>query len=237
MSAVLPTPVRTELRRVALALLLMVAGALVAWRMTPTISMTSVHGTIDLERSIPQQFGDWRMEANGNGIVNPQQEALLRKLYSQTLSRTYVNRAGARIMLSIAYGNDQRDGMQLHYPEVCYPAQGFQLESNRPVTLSIAGRDVPARQLETALGRQRPEPVTYWTVIGETAVRGGAPKKLVEMRYGLKGLIPDGLLFRVSSINGDSAAAFTLQQQFSDALLGAVPEALRVRLAGSGSQP
>ena len=36
---------------------------------------------------------------------------------------------GRQIMLSIAYGEDQRDGMKLHYPEVCYPAQGFQSRS------------------------------------------------------------------------------------------------------------
>ena len=238
MSAALAAPVTLELKRVALAVLLMLAGALLAWRLTPTVPLTTVHGELSLEASIPRQFGDWRMEPSaGGGIVNPQQEALLRKLYSQTLSRSYINGSGARIMLSIAYGNDQRDGMQLHYPEVCYPAQGFQLKSNQAVTLQLARRAVPGRQLETYLGRQRPEPVTYWTVIGDTAVRGGVAKKLAEMRYGVRGLIPDGLLFRVSSVDSDSPHAFALQQQFSDALLAAVPPALRARLVGSGGQP
>ena len=220
-------------RHALLALLLMVAAALLAWRLTPTVPLTSLHGEINLEQMVPRQFADWRVENTVAGaIVNPQQEALLKKLYSQTLSRSYINSQGARIMLSIAYGRDQRDGMQLHHPEVCYPAQGFQLKSNKPALLQLGGSGVPGRQLETYLGRQRQEPVTYWTVIGETAVRGGINKKLAEMRYGLRGLIPDGLLFRVSSINPDSTAAFALQQQFSAALLAAVPPGVRVRLVG-----
>jgi len=229
---------RRDTRHAALAAVLMVCAALAAWRLTPTVPLTTVHGEINLERAVPREFAGWRVDsASGGGIVNPQQEALLRKLYSQTLSRTYINGQGARIMLSIAYGNDQRDGMQLHYPEVCYPAQGFQLKSNRPATLDVAGRSVPGRQLETTFGSQRVEPVTYWTVIGDVAVRGGINKKLTEMRYGLRGFVPDGLLFRVSSINGDSAAAFALQQKFSNDLLQAVTPQVRARLAGTDSEP
>ena len=36
-------------------------------------------------------------------------------------------------MLSVAYGMDQADDdVQLHYPEVCYPAQGCQLRQHEP---------------------------------------------------------------------------------------------------------
>ena len=48
--------------------------------------------------------------------------------------------------------------------------------------------------------------MTYWTMIGsKTAL--GVEKKIAEMRYGMKGIIVDGLLFRVSSIDRDSADA------------------------------
>jgi EpsI family protein len=230
----LPMQPARDLRLACMAALLMALASLVAWWFTPTTMLVSQRGELKLESVIPRSFGDWQVDERiSNGIVNPQQEALLRKLYSQTLTRTYVNRQGRHMMLSIAYGADQRDGMQLHYPEICYPAQGFQLRSNEPVTLFIGRRQLPARQLETSLGSQRPEPVTYWAVIGETAVRGGVPKKLAEMRYGLRGLIPDGLLFRVSSIDSNSAAAFEAQQAFATELLAAVPPAVRSRLAGA----
>lgn len=226
-----PLPLQT--RRALLASALSGAAALAAWRLTPTQRLASLHGELNIESSIPKAFGDWQVDESFVGVVNPQQEQLLKQLYSQILTRSYVNRTtGERVMLSIAYGNDQRDGLQLHYPEICYPAQGFQLLSNRKVDLQLAGRTIPARQLETAFGRQRFEPVTYWTVIGETAVRGGTDKKLAEMRYGFRGLIPDGLLFRVSSIDRSSPNAFALQQRFADGLLSAVPTAVRGRFAG-----
>lgn len=225
-----------QTRRAAAALALMLAGAALAWQFTPRTPMASLHGEFKLEQVIPTQFGEWRMDTTVvGGVVNPQQEALLKQLYSQTLSRTYVNARGQRVMLSIAYGNDQRDSMQLHYPEVCYPAQGFQLRSNKPVDLQLGGASIPARRLETVLGNQRYEPVTYWTVIGETAVRGGVNKKLAEMRYGVRDLIPDGLLFRVSSIDRDTAQAYALQDKFSGELLTALPAQFRQRFAGSGA--
>ncbi len=230
-----PMPVQT--RRAALATLLMGAAAAGAWALTPTRRMAELHGDFQLETVIPKQFGDWQLDtAAVGGVVNPQQEVLLKQLYSQILSRTYVNGRRQRIMLSIAYGNDQRDGLQLHYPEICYPAQGFRLASNSKVDLRIAGSVIPARRLETVLGDQRYEPVTYWTVIGETAVRGGIDKKIAEMRYGFDGLIPDGLLFRVSSIERDTRSAYALQDQFIAALLSSLPEGVRHRIGGTNGR-
>lgn len=222
-----------ELRRGALVLLLSLAAAGLAWQLTPTQRMATLHGDFQLEQAVPKRFGDWQLDtAAVAGVVNPQQEAQLKQLYSQILTRSYVNSRGQRIMLSIAYGNDQRDSMQMHYPEVCYPAQGFQLKSSQPVQLQLAGTSIPARRLETVYANQRYEPVTYWTVIGETAVRGGVDKKLAEMRYGFKGLIPDGLLFRVSSIDRDSAQGFALQQAFLAEMAAGLAGQARVRLLG-----
>lgn len=223
-----------QTRRAALASLLMGGAALAAWQLTPTQRMSSLHGDMNLEAMLPKQFADWKLDlTTSGGVVNPQQEELLKQLYSQTISRTYVNSRGQRVMLSIAYGNDQRDGMQLHYPEVCYPAQGFRLVANHKIELNVAGTTIPARRLETVFGNQRYEPVTYWTIIGETAVRGGIDKKLTEMRYGFRDLIPDGLLFRVSSIDRDTNAAYALQEQFVADILKSIPERNRARFAGS----
>jgi EpsI family protein len=228
-------PVRLQTRRAALAAVLMGAASLAAWQLTPTQRMATLHGEINLEQQIPAAFGDWRVDPTvAGGIINPQQQELLNQLYSQILSRTYVNsRSGQRVMLSIAYGNDQRDGLQLHYPEVCYPAQGFQLRGNRKVDLQFAGLTIPARRLETVLGNQRYEPVTYWTVIGETAVRGGTAKKMAEMRYGFKGLIPDGLIFRVSSIDRNTTGAYLIQEAFAGQLLEALPAEAARRIFGA----
>lgn len=215
------------------AAVLMTSAAAIATVMTPTRRIVDTLPKLDIEASIPEAFGDWQIDKrSGGGVVNPQQTEMLNQLYSQIVTRTYVNSAGYRIMLSIAYGEDQRDSNQLHYPEVCYPAQGFQVTSNRKMMLSTAFGDIPVRRLETHLSQQRYEPITYWTTVGERAVTGGARKKFAEMEYGLRGEIPDGLLFRVSSIDRDSSAAFSRQANFIEELLPFIDGGVRKRISG-----
>lgn len=203
---------------------------------TPTIHLANSRPALDLETAIPSQFGEWKEEENlASVVVNPQMEASIKKIYTQTLSRTYINQNGERIMLSIAYGNDQRDGVALHYPEVCYPAQGFQVISNRQGILVTPQGTIPVQRLETNFSNKRFEPVTYWTTVGDQTVTSGISKKIAEMRYGLRGEIPDGLLFRISSINTKTQAAFALQESFAKALLNELQPDMRLRLAGLGS--
>ncbi|MFZ5595220.1 MAG: exosortase-associated protein EpsI, B-type [Pseudomonadota bacterium] len=214
---------------------LMVLAAVLTKAVTPIVHISESRPALMLSEAIPLQFGEWKEEKNlASVVVNPQMEATIKRIYAQTLSRTYVNSDGERIMLSIAYGNDQRDAVQLHYPEVCYPAQGFQVISNRQGVLVTSQGTIPVRRLETNFSNKRFEPVTYWTTVGDEAVTGGISKKIAEMRYGLKGEIPDGLLFRISSINTDTQAAFALQDSFTKALLNELQSDMRLRLAGLG---
>jgi EpsI family protein len=163
--------------------------------------------------------------------VNPQTQELLDKLYSEILTRTYVNSAGYRVMLSLAYGSDQRGALQAHKPEVCYPAQGFTVHKNEAAVLKTVHGEIPARRLYTTLG-QRHEPVTYWFTVGDKASPTQLEKRLVEMRFALTGRIPDGMLFRVSSIDQDQARAFERQDQFVKELLQSVSSGARMRLSG-----
>ena len=154
-----------------------------------------------LEDTVPKQFGDWKLLPQAAAqVVNPQTQELLDKLYSQILTRTYVNPQGYRVMLALAYGDEQRGDLTAHKPEVCYPAQGFKLHSNDPAELATPFGGIAARRLSTSLG-QRQEPVTYWFTMGDTAVKSKFQQRMVEVRMGLTGQVPDGLLFRVSSID------------------------------------
>jgi EpsI family protein len=185
-----------------------------------------------LEDVVPREFGDWRLlPDNGAYVVNPQTKELLDKLYSQTLSRTYVNLGGYRVMLSLAYGDDQRGDLAAHKPEVCYPAQGFALHSNKEAQVLTPFGSISARQLSTSLGKRK-EPVTYWFTVGETAVRNKVEQRLVEVKLGLTGQIPDGLLFRVSSIDEFANQAFVTQEAFIVELLRATSAQGRARLSG-----
>jgi EpsI family protein len=135
-------------------------------------------------------------------------------------------------MLALAYGEDQRDSMQLHYPEVCYPAQGFSLQGKKTDTLSTATGTIAVTRILTSLG-PRNEPVTYWTMVGDRVVQSGIQKKIAEMSYGLSGKIPDGMLIRVSSIDGDAAHAYEMQNRFTDQMLRALKPEYRKRLDGN----
>lgn len=222
------------LRRALLALVIMAAASVAALVLTPRHKLATRRvPPVNLELAVPAKFGDWSQDPTVvAGVVNPQTTELLNALYSQLLTRTYVNREGHKLMLSIAYGEDQRDTLQVHHPEVCYPAQGFIVKSNRIDALPTDRGELPVRRLETALGPQRPEPVTYWMTVGSRTTLGGVDKKLQEMRYGLRGEIPDGLLFRVSTIGADSAAEFAIQQGFVQALLAQLSPSARELLAG-----
>ena len=74
--------------------------------------------------------------------------------------------------------------------------------------------------------------MTYWFNVGETPIRNQLEKRLVEIRLGLSGQIPDGLLFRVSSIDDTPTRAYQMQDEFVTDLLNAVGTKERVRLSG-----
>jgi len=187
---------------------------------------------ISLESMIPRRIGDWHEDPQRNvQVVNPQTQAMLDKLYSQLLVRVYVDEEGYRIMLSLAYGSDQRGTLQAHKPEVCYPAQGFTLHSNVLVPLSTPFGEIPAQRLYTTRG-PRAEPVTYWYTVGDTAVQTKLQKRLVDLRYGLTGQIPDGMLFRVSSIDANEDRARRKQDRFVNQLLQAISPVDRKRVSG-----
>jgi EpsI family protein len=227
----------TPARRQAVAVFLAACGASgAAYKLKPQHRLVDKIGMLDLEVAVPRAFQEWsELSQQTAGIVNPEQEALLRRLYTATLARTFSSTVdGYRIMLSVAYGADQRDSLQVHYPEVCYPSQGFELKARQTGELSTSAGTLPVTRLVMALGPQRPEPLTYWVTVGDRVVTSTMQKKMVEMKYSLlAGLVPDGLLIRVSSIDADSSVAFGRQDRFLADLLRAMSDDSRARF-GAG---
>ena len=222
--------------RALVVALLMLAGSAAAVLAKPTKSLADQIGIPNLEAMLPKQFGDWRVDTSLPTILpSPDVQAQLDKIYNQVLSRTYVNKSGQRIMLSVAYGGDQSDGTSAHRPEVCYPAQGFAITSNQQTSLHMGGRELQARRLMSKLG-QRNEPITYWVVVGDEVVTTGIGQKLAQMRYGLRGVIADGMLVRISSIDGDMDRGHKLQEQFASDLFNNIDQAAATRLFGSAAE-
>ena len=214
-----------------LALMLLSAGLAAALR--PSISLADERPPINLKAMVPAAFGDWREQLlNSAQIIDPQTKELLGTIYSETLSRTYINSQGYQIMLSIAYGKNQSDALQLHKPEVCYPAQGFALKDKQNGTIDLAQLVVPATRLMTSLQR-RQEPVTYWTVVGDHVTKGGLDKKFTEMRYAMQNRIPDGMLIRVSSIDGTPQRAYEIHNRFASDMVAAIALEHRERFMGA----
>lgn len=213
--------------------LCMFAAAGMALALKPTVRIVDSEPRLDLETLIPKAFGDWKIDETIVPLIsNPEQQALIKKIYNQTLTRTYVNSNGEHIMLSIAYGGDQSDNMAVHKPEICYPAQGFQILKNPTISSFATGEgSIPVKRLVATQGR-RIEPITYWTTVGDTVAVNGLKWKLQQLKYGLTGKIPDGLLFRISSIQADDTKAYHIQDAFTRDLLKAMSPDGRQRIIG-----
>lgn len=213
--------------------LCMFTAAGMAIALKPTIKISDHEPKIDLEVLIPKTFGDWKMDETIVPLISdPEQKALLNKIYNQTLARTYVNPHGDRIMLTIAYGGDQSGDMTLHKPEICYPSQGFQILKNVTGTFSTGEGSIPVKRLVATMG-QRIEPITYWTTLGDAVAVNSIQWRLQQLKYGLTGKIPDGLLFRISSIQADDAKAYQTQDAFARDLLKAMTPSGRERIMGN----
>jgi EpsI family protein len=177
-----------------------------------------------LEQLIPESIAGWRrVDGSFAKIVDPVLEGAVSSIYAASLNRVYRRDDGRQIMLSIAFSPSQSRSSQVHRPEVCYAAQGFEVRGITKTHLALShGGQLPTMRM-VAVGPQRNEPVTYWLRIGESVVRGNVEQGLARVSYGLTGQVPDGLVFRVSSLDLDTARAFELHDDFIDALLDSLP--------------
>lgn len=218
----------------ALAFLILAALTLVLVRYwTPTRHLADQRAKVDLEQMFPQTFGDWRMDTSiPVQLVSPDMQQLLSTIYNQTLSRNYINSQRQRIMLSVAYGGDQTDATRAHRPEVCYPAQGFQILSSQVGRVDTGAKSLPVRRLVAKAGA-RTEPISYWVVVGDHTALSGTEQKLAQLRYSSRGVIADGMLVRVSNIDTNTAASFDLHAQFIAQLSAAMPAPVRDRIMGT----
>jgi EpsI family protein len=213
-----------------LALMVLCASA-AAW-MSPKTYTADQQQTVNLAELVPRSFGDWtELRHTSQQIINPQLAAQLQATYTETLTRSYVNSSGEVVMLSIAYGASQSRNLQVHRPEVCYAAQGFQVRTTGANTLNTNSIAIPVQHLMTQLG-PRHEPVSYWVRIGNQFVLGQFKQSLARIRHGLSGQIPDGVLVRASSISQDPQAAYPVHQAFMQAMVGALSSSARLVLIG-----
>lgn len=226
----------SKIIRGVILLIAMAGSAYAAVMLKPQLLVVDGNGSgSSLENLIPKSFGGWVAEEDRpQTIVSADLKAELDKYYNEILSRTYVNPQGDRIMLSLAYGADQSKSLQVHKPEICYAAQGFKVVDKEDAYTATAVGNVPVTRLYATMGG-RQEPITYWIRFGDEIVRNWFEQNRARILTGLNGHIPDGLLVRVSNIDGDRVHGYAAHDKFLKDLLAAVSPEGRKMLVGSAS--
>lgn len=223
----------TPLIRSAIVLtVLMFASVAGASLLKPTKRTADGLAKISLEKVIPTKFGDWEVDKlAAHEPISPDVQGALDRIYNQTLSRTYVNSRGERIMLSIAYGGDQSDSLTVHMPEGCYAGQGFQIRSKSKHTLAFDSTKIPLVRLLAEKG-PRSEPISYWIFVGNDFATSRAERKIAQLRSSILGTIPEGIIVRVSNISPQLDSSYALHESFIRDMVSAIPIEQRQRISG-----
>jgi EpsI family protein len=213
-------PVQAILASVAI-----LCTAVLAEAIRPRELLANSQAAPDLERIIPRDFGQWRIVPNV-GLVTPSEGAYLdnssSRIYSQEVARGYSDADGNIVMFLVAYGPVQNYRLKSHLPEMCYNAAGFRVSNKTVSNLTYKdGSSLSVSRL-TAEKERRFEPITYWMKVGNEVANGVFDRQIARMKYGLRGIIPDGALVRVSTIGLSEAASYKLQDQFIRDLLAAL---------------
>ena len=188
---------------------------------------------LDLDRLFPSRFGPWRVDEAMKAFVRPASVQARRfKIYDQVLERSFLHESGQAVMLSVAYGSEQSAGLQLHRPETCYQGGGFEVRDTHAAVLKLDGRQLAVTRLRAELPG-RPEPITYWTLLGGVVVADASSFRLRRLSFAARWEVVDGMLVRVSSIDPDAERAFELHRSFAQDMVRAMAPADRAKVVGA----
>jgi EpsI family protein len=210
------------------------ATAGVAWARTPRIS-TAMIDPKKIEAIVPLKVGGWSYETK-SGLVLPPPDQLAAQLYDQVVTRVYGSDTDLPVMLLIAYGSSQDGMLQVHRPEVCYPASGYTLSETRDIAIPLppGKASIPARAF-TAVGQQRTEQLIYWTRVGTRFPRSWTEQRLAVVKDNLRGMIPDGVLVRISTVSDNVPDSRALLERFAAQLVETAPALGKALLIGRGA--
>ena len=213
-----------------LACLAILGSAVLVKVLEPTELMARSSAAPSLENVIPKKFGTWTLvpeispvkPTDPEGFYQP--DALSAKVYSQEVGRGYTDGQGNIVMLLVAYGPVQNYRLKSHRPEICYTANGFRISDKTQSAINYRDGAGPIKMTRMIAQREsRLEPLSYWMRIGNDISNGVVDAQLSRLKYGLRGVIPDGALIRVSTIGLPREASFKLQDQFIRDMLAAIP--------------
>lgn len=155
-----------------------------------------------LDSLVPKRIGPWQLVPDPRIQVSLSTggETTRDQPYDDQILRTYVDGQGHEVMLAVAYGARQRQEVKIHRPELCYPAQGWQVTGIQPTTFDIANSHGPVIAGHRMVVRNGglDEAVSYWIRIGSTYSSSAWRTRWVIIQEGMSGRMSDGVLVRLS---------------------------------------
>jgi EpsI family protein len=209
------------------------AGAGASYGLSPRRHVALLPGGVKLDQIVPRTFGGWSSQDVSDLVAPKIEGSLMSKLYEETVGRVYGHsQGGPEVMMLLAYGDTQSDDLQLHRPEICYPAFGFAISHSAAIDIGLAkGVSIPSRRL-VADAPDRRETIVYWSRLGEYLPRDRKEQQFDRLRTAMRGEIADGLLARFSVLGADTDASVSVVQRLVPALIAATAPNNRSVLLG-----
>ena len=199
-----------------------VAGVAAARQPTTNVDYL---GKNKLDKVLPEKLGKWTFVST-SGLVVPPEDQLARALYSQLLTRVYADETGEPIMLLVAQSATQSGILQIHRPEFCYTAGGYDLSPSAPHKVALQGTTLPALSI-SATRDARTEQIVYWTRIGNHMPMSWPQQRMAVAMDNLRGLIPDAVMVRVSTYGTNQEATLAKIDDFIRTLMASVAPNIR----------
>jgi EpsI family protein len=210
---------QVDRRKVLLGLLFCSAAGLAAARQ-PNKHLDYL-GQQKLDEIVPKTIGTWKFVA-ASGLVVPPNDQLSRALYSNLLTRVYADGQNPPVMLLVAQSGSQTGVLQIHRPETCYTAGGYHISAVTPQPIQVGSTIVPANSMDASADGVV-EHVIYWTRVGNRMPASWKQQRIAVAEQNIRGIIPDAILVRVSTVTDDATSARATLQAFVRALIGSLP--------------
>jgi EpsI family protein len=194
------------------------AAGIAAWRQPHT--HLDYLGKAKLQDIVPKIIGRWKFVA-ASGLVVPPEDQLSKAIYSQMLTRVYSDGENPPIMLLVAQSGSQTGVLQIHRPEFCYTAGGYQLTPVAPQQIAIGPKMLMTTALDATMEGQT-EHIAYWTRVGDRMPLSWKAQRWAVAEQNLRGIIPDAILIRISTVSSDSNAARTAIEAFAKSMIESV---------------
>ena len=170
-----------------LAAVTIVGAAGLAHVAVPRELMAISTEAFDLQKVVPDKFGEWTADPRIRLIAPPEPDGFARQFYSQEIARGYRDREGNLVMLLVAYGPNQSSRLQIHRPEICYTADGFRVSSPSRVDVTYREGAPPLKLLRlTARREARVEPISYWMRVGDDISTNQVDRQLIKLKLAMQ---------------------------------------------------